>query len=63
LDLFVSSRLVVELKASKDLDAIHFATVRSYLKATDVESGLLINFASMPLIVKRIGREWFPDRK
>jgi len=63
LDLFVSSRLVVELKASKDLDAIHFATVRSYLKATDVESGLLINFSSMPLIVKRIGREWFPDRK
>lgn len=53
----------MELKASKDLDAIHFATVRSYLKATDVESGLLINFASMPLIVKRIGREWFTVRK
>lgn len=60
LDLLVESRLIVELKASRDLDAVHFATLRSYLKAMDLESGLLVNFATMPLTVKRVGREWLP---
>ena len=60
LDLLVENRLIVELKASRSLDAIHFATLRSYLKALDLESGLLVNFASMPLTVKRVGREWLP---
>ena len=60
LDLLIDGRLVLELKATKDLDPIYFATVRSYLKASNLESGLLINFSAMPLTVKRIGREWVP---
>jgi GxxExxY protein len=47
----------VELKAIKDLDPVHFAVVRSYMKAMNVDSGLLLNFATMPLTVKRVGRE------
>lgn len=58
LDLLVESRLVVELKAVKALENIFFAIGRSYLKAAGVTDGLLLNFASMPLTVKRIGREW-----
>ena len=57
LDLLVDGRVVVELKAIKDLEPIHFAIVRSYMKAMNVDSGLLINFAVMPLTVKRVGRE------
>ncbi len=57
LDLFVDGRLVVELKAISELDPIHFTIVRSYMKATNVESGLLINFGTMPVTVKRGGRE------
>jgi GxxExxY protein len=57
LDLLVERILVVELKAVKSLEDIFFATTRSYMKAIGVEDGLLLNFASMPLTVKRVGRE------
>src|ERR1700704_4151567 len=33
LDLLVEQTIVVELKAIKNLEDIHFATVRSYLRA------------------------------
>jgi len=57
LDLLVADSVVVELKAIRSLENVHFATVRSYMKATNIESGLLFNFLSMPLTVKRVGRE------
>ncbi len=60
LDLLVFGRVVVELKAIKALEPIHFAIVRSYMKATNSDSGLLLNFAAMPLTVKRVGREQPP---
>jgi GxxExxY protein len=59
LDLMVAGRVVVELKATKDLDPVHYSIVRSYMKATSVVSGLLLNFAAMPLTVKRISREHY----
>ena len=54
LDLLVEETIVVELKAISELDDIHFAIVRSYLKAANLEHGLLLNFATMPLTVKRV---------
>jgi len=57
LDLLVAERVVVELKAARDLDPIHFAVVRSYMKATNVNTGLILNFAAIPLSVKRVCRE------
>jgi GxxExxY protein len=57
LDFLVNKSVVVELKAILELDKIHFAVVRSYLKAVDVQSGLILNFATMPLTIKRVGRE------
>jgi GxxExxY protein len=57
LDFLVAGRVVVELKAIQELEKIHFAIVRSYLKATNLHFGLLLNFAAMPLTVKRVGRE------
>lgn len=57
LDLFVEGVLVVELKAVKALEDIFFATTRSYMKAVGVEDGLILNFAAMPLTIKRVGRE------
>jgi len=61
LDLLVDKRVVVELKAIKAFEHIHFSVVRSYMKATNTESGLLLNFASMPLTVKRVGPEYVPS--
>ena len=44
LDLLVGDRLVVELKAVRDVTPIHKAIVVSYLKATQRRLALLINF-------------------
>jgi GxxExxY protein len=57
LDFLVAGTVVVELKAMKALEDVHFAIVRSYLKACALEIGLLLNFASMPMTIKRVGRE------
>lgn len=62
LDLLVEGVLVVELKAAKDLEDIFFATTRSYMKAVGVADGLLLNFGSMPLTVKRVGREGYQQK-
>jgi GxxExxY protein len=57
LDLLVDGKAVVELKAISGLEPVHFSIVRSYMKAIGVETGLLLNFAAMPLTIKRVGRE------
>jgi GxxExxY protein len=54
LDLLVEYKIIVELKVISELEDIHFAVVRSYLKAAGLEHGLLLNFATMPLTVKRV---------
>ena len=54
LDLLVEDIIIVELKAISELEDIHFAIVHSYLKAANLEHGLLLNFATMPLTVKRV---------
>ncbi|MGA7877218.1 MAG: GxxExxY protein [Desulfoferrobacter sp.] len=54
LDLVVENSIVVELKAAKELVDIHFAQLRSYLKATGLKVGLLFNFAKPVLEIKRI---------
>jgi GxxExxY protein len=54
LDLLVEGLIIVELKAISTLEDIHFTIVRSYLKAAGLEHGLLFNFATMPLTVKRV---------
>jgi len=55
LDLLVGNSLIVELKTVESLEAIHFAVVRSHMKALDLNSGLILNFSTMPLTVKRVG--------
>jgi GxxExxY protein len=57
LDFLVDGKIVVELKAISDLQDIHFAIGRSYLKATNLQDGLLFNFATAPLTIKRFCRE------
>jgi len=54
LDLIVENKIVIELKAVKEFADIHFAQLRSYLKATGLKVGLLLNFAKPTLDIKRI---------
>lgn len=53
-DFLIEDVLVLELKAIKSLEDIHFAQTRSYLKALKLKHGLLLNFATMPLTIKRV---------
>jgi len=53
-DLVVERSVLVELKAVKALDDVHFAQCMNYLKATGLKVCLLINFGSPKVQVKRI---------
>ena len=55
LDLFIDGKLVLELKTVKEIDPIHYSVVRSYVKAAKATSGIILNFSSMPLTIKRVG--------
>jgi hypothetical protein len=55
--------IVVELKAVKALEDVHFAQVKSYLKATGLHVGLLMNFNAPTLIVKRVVLDLKPAAK
>ena len=54
LDLFVEDTIVVDLKAIKNLEDIHFAVVRSQLRAVDRQHRLLLNFAKTTREPKRV---------
>jgi GxxExxY protein len=54
LDLLVENEIIIELKAVKELTDVHFAQLRSYLKATGLKVGLLFNFAKPTLEIKRV---------
>src|SRR5438045_9395920 len=56
LDFLVEEKIIVELKAVETIDNVHFAIVRSYLKATGLADGLILNFSTMPLALKRVRR-------
>lgn len=53
-DLVVENKIIIELKTAENLDKIHFAQVKNYLKATGYRLGLLINFGKITLEFKRI---------
>jgi len=52
-DLVVDGRVIVELKAVKAFDNVHFAQCLNYLKATGMEVCLLINFGLPKIEIKR----------
>ena len=55
LDLLIEKELIVELKTVEKFAPIHQAQVVSYLKATGLQLGLLINF-KVPMLEQGIKR-------
>ena len=47
-DLIVNNKVIVELKAAKNIVPEHEAQILNYLRATDIEVGLLLNFGNKP---------------
>lgn len=52
-DLFVENKLIVELKACRALADEHIAQLLGYLRASRIEHGLLINFGSPRLEIRK----------
>jgi GxxExxY protein len=57
LDLLIEGKVIVELKTVEDLAKKNYAQVRSYLRALDKKVGLLVNFSSYKLDVRRVELE------
>ena len=53
VDLFVESKLIVELKACKALAPEHTAQLLGYLRACHIEHGLLVNFGAPRLEIRK----------
>ncbi len=49
-DFICFDKVILEIKAMKDLDDAHRAQVHNYLKATGYRLGLLVNFGHFPKV-------------
>jgi GxxExxY protein len=52
-DIIVQDCIIVEIKAARSLSIEHEAQLLNYLKATKIETGLLLNFGPKPEIKRR----------
>lgn len=55
-DLIVNGEILLELKAVRAIDEAHQAQLLNYLKATGLRIGLILNFGSPRLGIKRMIR-------
>ena len=53
-DIIVDNKVIIELKAAKKIAEDHHAQLLNYLKATDIEVGLLLNFGPKPEISRKV---------
>jgi GxxExxY protein len=53
-DILVDNKVIIELKAAKNLKLDHHAQLLNYLKATNIEVGLLLNFGPKPEISRKV---------
>jgi GxxExxY protein len=54
VDFFVEDKIMVELKATIELEDVHLAQAMNYVEAYDMEVGLLLNFGASSLEFKRL---------
>ena len=53
-DLVVDDRIVIEVKAAKAIDPAHQAQLLNYLRASGLRLGLILNFGTPRLGIKRM---------
>jgi len=53
-DLLINNLVILELKAAESIAPDHEAQLLNYLKATDIEVGLVLNFGPKPQIARKI---------
>ena len=47
-DLIVENKVILELKSARAIDSMHESQLLNYLRATNIEIGLLFNFGPKP---------------
>ena len=50
LDILVDNKVIIEVKATENVSAVHKAQVLTYLRLTNLKLGLVINFGQGRLI-------------
>lgn len=60
-DILVNEVIIVELKAAESLCEEHEIQLINYLKATEMEVGLLLNFGKKPQIKRKVFSNGFKD--
>jgi GxxExxY protein len=53
-DIIVNDLLIIELKAAESLILEHEYQLINYLKATEIEVGLLLNFGKEPRFIRKV---------
>ena len=53
-DLIVNNAVILEIKAAENLRSEHEAQLINYLKATNIEVGLLLNFGEKPEFKRKV---------
>ena len=53
-DFIVEDKVLVEIKAVIELEEVHVSQVLNYLKAYQIEVGLLVNFGSKSMTFRRL---------
>lgn len=54
LDMLIDEKLIVEVKSSANLPPTVVRQLHNYLKATDLEIGLILHFGPEPMFYRRI---------
>jgi len=53
-DILIDNKVLVEIKAARNLADEHEAQLLNYLKATEIEVGLLLNFGPRPEVRRKV---------
>ena len=53
-DLVINNVVILELKAAQSICLEHEYQLINYLKATDIEVGLLLNFGKSPMFKRKV---------
>ncbi|MBL7164685.1 MAG: GxxExxY protein [Anaerolineales bacterium] len=53
-DILVEGKVIIELKAAENISEGHKAQLINYLKATEIEVGLILNFGPKPTFKRKV---------
>ena len=62
-DIIVNDVVIIELKAAESLCEEHECQLTNYLKATDIEVGLLLNFGKKPEFKRKVLTSEYKNHK